>query len=221
MRFKHTIAAVCFLSIAMGLKPGFAGPTFVIKKCRDANGEWHYGDNAGRACANSKVIEITDSGVRTKELAAPLTAAQLKERTAALAKSAKAQQQARSRARRDRILLSMYASASDITYVRNRKIADIKSLIEGEKDTLKSLQATLPRLRAQETAEKSTNKPEAADTAQVIANTEAQIATHNENIKKEQQEIVSVRQQAAADLVRYRKLKAAPSLTSATAVAAP
>ena len=114
----------------------------------------------------------------------------------------------------------MYASASDITYVRNRKIADIKGLIEGEKDTLKSLQATLPRLRAQETAEESTNKPEAADTAQVIANTEAQIAAHNENIKKEQQEIVSVRRQAAADLVRYRQLKAAPSLTSDTTVAA-
>ncbi|MHB8550485.1 MAG: hypothetical protein ACYDB8_05875 [Acidiferrobacterales bacterium] len=206
----------------MGLKPSIAGTAFVIKKCQDANGEWHYGDNAGRECAHSKVIEITNSGVKTKELAAPLTPAQLKAHAAEFAQAAKEKAKARARARRDRILLSMYASSDDITYVRNRKISDVNGLIEGEKDTLKPLQATLSRLQAEEAAQKSTNKAEAAATAKVIANTEAQIAKHKENIKKEQQEIVAIRQQAAADLARYRKLKdMGPGPTPATGDATP
>ncbi len=222
MNFKHTIVAVCFLLVTLGLKPGFAEPGFVIKKCRDANGEWHYGDTAGRACAHSKVIEITNSGVKTKELAAPLTPTQLKEHAATLAKTEKATQKVRAQARKDRILLSMYASENDITYVRDRKISDIKGLIEGEKDTLKSLRATLPRLQAEETAQASRNKAAAAGTATIIADTRAQIATHEATIEKEQQEEAAVRQQAAADLARYRQLKKSPlNPTADTTVATP
>ena len=207
MGLKHTTVAICFLLIVLGLKPGFAASGFVIKKCRGANGEWYYGDTADRACAHSKVTELTDSGIKTKELAAPPTAAQLKEDAGALAKSKKAKELAKARARRDRILLSMYASAGDITYVRDRKISDINGLIVGEQDTLKSLQATLPRLQAQETVEASTDKSMAAETARIIANTKAQIATHEANIQKDQREIAAVRKQAAADLVRFQKLK--------------
>lgn len=209
MNMKHTIAALCFLSIALIPLTGFAGGSFVIKKCRGANGEWYYGDTADRACARSKVIEINNAGIKTKELAAPLTPAQL-------VKHKKAERKARAQARRDRILLSMYGDAKDITYVRNRKIADIKNLISGENDTLKSLAATLPRLEAQESAEASTDKAAAASTAVVIADTKAQIATHEANIKNDEQAITQVRKQAASDLIRYRKLRGIPQSATAT-----
>ncbi len=213
MGVKHTIAAICIMWTTLALNPGFAANNFVIKKCRGANGEWYYGDNVGQACAHSRVTELNNTGIATKELAAPLTSAQLKERNATLAKSEKNKKKAMAKARRDRILLSQYASAGDITYVRDRKIADIKGLIQGEQDTLKSLKNTLPRLQAQEIAERPTNKGAADGTAQIIADTKAQIATHEENIQKDQAEIVTVRKQAAADLVLFRKLKN-PSLTA-------
>lgn len=207
MNLKHTTLAALFLATGLWAAAGVADTGLRIKKCQDANGEWHYGDTADVACAKSKIIEITDTGVETKEIAAPLTAEQLKERAAQQA-AAKKQEQ---RAERDRLLLSMYASESDITYVRDRKIADIESQIQASRDTVKSLQATLLRLQSEETRQKAKNKGEAADTAKIITNTQSQIATHEASIKDRQKEEDVIRKQADADLARYRELKKNPS----------
>ncbi|HJW80631.1 MAG TPA: hypothetical protein VJ396_00170, partial [Acidiferrobacterales bacterium] len=51
-----------------------------IKKCQDAAGKWHYGDSADEDCARSKVIELDTRGIQRKEIAAPLTEAELKAR---------------------------------------------------------------------------------------------------------------------------------------------
>jgi len=48
-----------------------------IKKCQDSAGKWHYGDSADEECARSKVIELDMRGIQRKEIAAPLTAAEL------------------------------------------------------------------------------------------------------------------------------------------------
>ena len=45
-----------------------------IKKCQDETGKWHYGDTAAEGCAKSKVIVITETGTKRKEIAAPPTA---------------------------------------------------------------------------------------------------------------------------------------------------
>ncbi|MHB8453439.1 MAG: hypothetical protein ACYDDO_01820 [Acidiferrobacterales bacterium] len=207
MNSKHTIVTICFLAASLWVAASASGAetTFRIKKCQDANGEWHYGDDADRACAHSKVIEITESGVKAKEIAAPLTPEQLKEQTAQQAEAQKEKAKADEQARRDHLLLAMYASESDITYVRDRKIADIEAQIQASQDTLKSLRATLVRLQTQN---KVKDDPK---TAKIIANTQAQMATHEDAIKEKRDEEAAIRNQAAADLVRYRELTSAPA----------
>ncbi len=216
MNCKHTIVTFCFLAASLFVAASASGAdtTFRIKKCQDANGEWHYGDDADRACAHSKVIEITETGVKAKEIAAPLTAEQLKEKAAQQAEAQKEKEKTDEQARKDRLLLAMYASESDINYVRDRKIADIESQIQASEDTLKSLNATLVRLQTQN---KAKNDPKAA---KIIANTQAQIATHEAAIKEKHDEEAAIRNQAAADLVRYRELRNAPAPLAGDSAAA-
>src|SRR3990170_5018641 len=50
-----------------------------IKKCKDAKGTWHYGDNAATACGQAKITVINDRGIKVNEVAAPLTAEERKQ----------------------------------------------------------------------------------------------------------------------------------------------
>src|SRR5437660_1432838 len=66
-----------------------------IKKCQDATGKWHYGDSASDACAESKITVMSEQGIKKKEIAAPLTRDELKQRELAEEDRAKAAEQSK------------------------------------------------------------------------------------------------------------------------------
>ncbi|HEX9627590.1 MAG TPA: DUF4124 domain-containing protein [Acidiferrobacterales bacterium] len=177
-----------------------------IKKCQDAQGRWHYGDVAADACAESKVIEMTGQGIKTKEIAAPPTEAELRERDTRKAEIEQEKRDAEEAERRDKLLLSTYGHEDDIGFVRDRKIADLDAQIAASQDTMKSLTAALERMRKQtgEEAGKS------------VANTEAQIAKHEAHIQVLRKEQESLRVHYQKELERYRQIKnaAAPPAAS-------
>jgi hypothetical protein len=184
------------------------GPT--IKKCQDATGKWHYGDNASDACAQSKVTVMSEQGIKRKEIAAPLTRDQLREREQQAEDTAKAKEQAK----KDELLLATYANEADITYIRDRKLAQLESVIRASADTLTPLRATLGRLEAQAAAEQKAGS--ASDqTTKALEQTRQQIAKHELTITQKHQEQNEVRARADQDLVRYRALKTQPAPTAA------
>lgn len=174
-----------------------------IKKCRDAAGKWHYGDNADEACAQSKVTVMTNQGVAKKEIAAPLTTEQLKQREQLETDSQRAQE----RARQDQLLLSTYANEEDITYIRDRKLAQVDSVIRASTDTLSPLRKTLARLEAQADAEQKTGAV-SDQTTKALEQTRRQIAKHEGVIAQKHEEQQQIRARAAEDLAHYRALKA-------------
>lgn len=191
-----------------------------IKKCQDAQGRWHYGDSADDLCARSKVIELDRQGVKRKEIAAPLTEAELKARAAQQAEEEQARKQAAEQKRRDEIMLATYAVEADITLTRDRKVADVDTQIRSHEQTLKSLQNSLKRVQIQAAEEQRGGKPVSAPTAKTIANNEAQIAKHEALIRKMQQDKDAIRTQYDAELERFRVLKskqvpAPPAVTGA------
>src|SRR5581483_9492836 len=95
--------ALCALVVAPAPLAWAASPT--IKKCRDATGKWHYGDEADAACANSKITVLSEQGVKKKVIEAPLTAEELKQREQQQA----AAQEEKEQAKHDALLLSTYA----------------------------------------------------------------------------------------------------------------
>ncbi len=168
-----------------------AGPQ--IKKCQDAQGRWHYGDTAAESCA-SKVTVINDRGLRMKEIAAPLTAAELDAKAKAEANAEAQRDTKEAQQRRDRQLLATYANEEDIRMGRDRRMADLDAHIRAAEETIKTLRATLDRMQGQ------------GDQAN-IAKTEAQVARHEAALAERKKEREAIQTQYEADVARYRELK--------------
>lgn len=191
-----------------------------IKKCQDSAGRWHYGDSADEACARSKVIELDTRGIQRKEIAAPLTEAELKAREQNREQEEKARKQAQEQERRDQQLLATYALEEDIILTRDRKISEVEVQIRTGQETLKSLSGSLSRLQAQAAEEQRAGKQVTPQTAKTIANNEAQIAKHEAHIQALKKEQENMRIQYETELARFRELKRKQVLTAPPAAAA-
>lgn len=199
------LSAVVFgLAVSAGVQ---AADTRLIKKCQDATGKWHYGDTAAEECAKSGVTEISQQGVKKKESAAPLTETELAEYERRKEETERERQQAAEQKRKDELLLATYAHEDDITYARDRKLAQIESMIKASEDTLKSLRAVLTRMERQAVEESRDGKPVSQDAARGVEQTKAQIANHEAAMKAKREEQEAVRKQYAAELEHYREIR--------------
>lgn len=178
-----------------------------IKKCKDADGRWHYGDNAAAACAQSKVIEMTGAGRTTKVHDAPPSAGDLeafrKKREAAL----EAQQKAEQQKQHDKVLLSTYSHEEDLIYARDRQVGALDNSINSGEQTLKSLRSVLGRLRQQAQEEEESQGKISAETKRNLEQSEAQVNMHADNLEKKKKEKEELRARFDKDLERYRELK--------------
>lgn len=205
------LAGLLILAVSAVDTAGAQAPA--IKKCRDSAGRWHYGDTAAAACTDSKVIVIDEHGITRGEISPPPSEAELRAREAERDKL----EQARERARRDELLLTTYSHEADIIYVRDRRLAQIESMIKASTDTLKPLQATLEHLEKQAVEEQSREGGTSEHTEKALEQTRAQIEKHEAAIVRRRQEQEAVRTQAQADLERYRELKSDASPAPAAA----
>ncbi len=194
-----------------------------IKKCQDTAGRWHYGDSADEQCARSKVIELDTRGIQRKEIAAPLTDAELKAREQNRERDEQERKLSEEQQRRDQLLLATYAIEDDIILARDRKIGDIEAQIRASQETLKSLSSSLARLQAQAAEEQRGGKPVSPQTAKTIANNEVQIAKHEAHVAKMKKDQETMRTQYQTELERFRELKRKPqpALPAAAAPAVP
>ncbi len=182
-----------------------SGPT--IKKCKDATGQWHYGDSAAQECAKSKITVMSDEGTTKKVIAAPPTAQELKEREARQEAEAAEQQSAAEQAKKDALLLSTYGGEDDIIYIRDRKIAQIESSVKASEETLKSLRAALARMETQAADEGKGDKAADQFTVKNIEQTRKQIARHEGVVAEKRKEQETLRKQYADEMERYREIK--------------
>jgi len=182
-----------------------SGPT--IKKCKDATGQWHYGDSAAQECAKSKITVMSDEGTTKKVIAAPPTAEQLKEYEARQETESAEKQRATDQAKKDALLLSTYGGEDDINYIRDRKIAQIETSIKASEETLKNLRAALARMEAQAADEGKGDKAADQSTLKNIEQTRKQIARHEGVVAEKRMEQEALRKQYAGEMERYREIK--------------
>jgi chromosome segregation ATPase len=221
-----SILALLLVSLFAAIHPASAAEEKKaprIKKCQDAAGKWHYGDSADEECARSKVIELDTRGIQRKEIAAPLTEAELKAREQNREQDEQARKQAAEQQRRDQQLLATYAIEDDIVSTRDRKISDIEAQIRASQETLTSLRSSLSRLQTQAASEQRAGKQVSAQTAKTISNNEAQIAKHEAHVEKMKKDQEATRVQYQAELERFRELKKKPlpAAPAAATISAP
>lgn len=189
---KQTALTLMFGLLLVATQAGAAG----IKKCKDADGMWHYGDRAADACARSKIIEMDRSGNKTGVVAAPPTAAEIKAMEAQKEEIEARKKAEAEQARKDALLLSIYGHENDIIYVRKRKIAQVEHSIKGNQETLETLQKTVERQKKQKADDKS------------IDHTNSQIKRVQNAIKNKRKEQKEIHAHYEKELIRYREIKA-------------
>ncbi len=194
-----------FLLPAIGAHAADTGPT--IKKCKDATGQWHYGDSAAQECAKSKITVMSEEGTTKKVIAAPPTEQELKEREARQETEAAEQQRAVDQAKKDALLLSTYGGEDDINYIRDRKIAQIETSIKASEETLKTLRAALVRMEAQAADEGKGDKAADQSALKNIEQSKKQIARHEGVVAEKRMEQEALRKQYANEMERYREIK--------------
>lgn len=184
-----------------------SAPAGTIKKCKDESGQWHYGDDAAAACANSKVIELNNRGVTQKVIDAPPTASDLDEFRRKQMEAQQAKEAAAEQRKHDKTLLDTYAVEDDIIYARDRQVAQLNNSIQSGEETLKSLTAVRDRMRAAATEEKGSKGEVSKSTLSNLQRAEKQVEQHTENLQKKRKEVEAIRARFDADLTRYRELK--------------
>ncbi|MGW8248583.1 MAG: DUF4124 domain-containing protein [Acidiferrobacterales bacterium] len=197
-------AMLCSIFLAAFATSAQAG---TIKKCKDESGQWHYGDDAAAACANSKVIEMNNRGMTEKVIDAPPSASDLDEFRKKQLAAEKAKEAAAEQAKHDKTLLDTYAVEDDIIYARDRQVAQLNNSIQSGEETLKSLTAVRDRMRAAATEEKESKGKVSNSTMNNLQRAEKQVEQHTENLQKKRKEVQAIRARFEADLTRYRELK--------------
>jgi len=190
------VAAPISIQAATPQKPSESGK---IKKCKDAEGNWHYGDRAADECAESKIVEMSEQGTKRRVIAAPLTKEELAEQERRKDELTRQAEQKKEQEKQDKLLLSTYSSENDINFIRDRKTAQIESQIKATEETLKPMRAALERMEKQ-----SDKSPQSQ---QQIERTKAQIARHEAVIAEKRKEQEQLRQKYAQELTRYRELR--------------
>ncbi len=208
--------SLLFAVLLAALLPLFATPVDAgkklhsdtkIKKCQDAAGKWHYGDEAAEECARTGVIELSPEGVKTGVIKAPPTPEEVRQREQQQTELEEARKRAEEQARRDEQLLSTYGHEKDIIYIRDRKLAQIEYTISAASETMKPLRAALSRMQADAAKIRERGREVPPDLNSQITKTQAQIIRHEAMIATKRREQETITQQAEADLERYRELK--------------
>ena len=154
MRLVKEIAKVpflCLLQVGMWLAaaplaaaPPSTGST--IKKCQDAQGQWHYGDTAAAECATARITEIDEEGRKIGEIAAPTTSAEREALRELERKDAETKAQAEQRRLDDQRLLRAYETEADLLRARDQRLAHIDHTMKGNAQLLAGIQERLAGL---------------------------------------------------------------------------
>jgi hypothetical protein len=129
--------------------PVSAQTTQTIKKCQDAEGNWHYGDHAAFECEqSSRVTEMDEGGGTVGETEAPPSQEELDARQRAEQQAAEQDIVEAKQRRLDQKLLITYDNADSIATIRDALMAAMDSGIEANQDLKQRLVDVLDKIEA-------------------------------------------------------------------------
>ena len=127
------------------------GSAFAISKCQDANGKWHYGDNAATACGDTRITIIDQRGRKVDEVAPPLTEEEIKAQKAEEERvKAEAKQKAQRELEKKRIL-AIYPSEESIIRARDSRLSGMDKNIKMQEKLLDDMRLEMKKLEAKST----------------------------------------------------------------------
>ncbi len=122
-----------------------ANSAYAIKKCKDADGKWFYGDIAVEECENSKVTTLNDRGFITEEKAAPKTEEEIKAEEEEVASQEASEEKAIADELEKLRILSIYETEADIDRQRDNQLYSVQSNMAVHKAYLKGMDSRIAR----------------------------------------------------------------------------
>jgi hypothetical protein len=119
----------CLLGLACSL--AFCAPVQAQKiyVCKDATGRTLTSDRPIPECANRAMKEMNGNGVTTREIPAPLTAEQIRQKKEAEEKKAVDEKNAQEQKKRDQAILTTYKNEQQIETERQRAVTQLRNNI--------------------------------------------------------------------------------------------
>ena len=174
---------------------------------RDAQGVVHYSNLLSQQAIARGYEVLNGEGEVIEKVPPPLTPAQRAAQEAKARERAREQAALEAQARHDRLLLKSFTSVQELERLRDERLQAIDARLRHLRDSRSSLEAHLRALR-QETAKAAAEKtppPDAAQRQQSLLTRLQQINTAIAQLRSERR---ATAEQFAADISRFRQLKA-------------
>lgn len=170
---------------------------FAIKKCQDAEGNWHYGDTAVDECERSKVTTLDKRGFIRGENEAPKTEEEMAIEEASRAQElAEEKRVADEKEERNR-LLSVYQSEADIDRQLDNQIYSVDSNIAVHNVYLKGMASKVARLKERQAVQNKT----------VAQKTQVEIEAAEKKIVESKKELEALEVQKKQIQQRFKREK--------------
>lgn len=197
-----------FLKVFAGLLLlGQAFQSYAVIKCKDKDGNWHFGDTLPPECAQEGYQELNKQGMVIDET----EAAKTDEEIAAAKRQAEIDAEKKriqdEQDKKDKILLFTFTNVDDINMARDSKLAAIETSISLADKRNEKLQSDLDKLIAQAAAAEREGKPPPESLEKDIQKLKRQINNNNEFIAEKRKEQEVVKTESEKDMSRFKELK--------------
>lgn len=205
--------------LSMALLPFAAHAEIYI--CKDASGRTLTSDRPIMECQDRKVRVMNSSGT-TRELAAPLTAEEKRQKQAEDDQKRGDVEASKEQRRQDRALLARYKSESDIETDRKRTLDGVKDQLRRAETGVAESEKRQKEVLDQTEVQKKAKKPVTPALQGQLDLAEQSVADSRKQLADRQAEIAQINAKFDNTLKRYRELNGsvAPSASAPVTVSA-
>ncbi len=180
-----------------------------VFRCKDRDGQTHYGDSMPPQCAGMDTEVLNDRGMQVRLIEGEGTRQKRLEREAVEAKVRKEKEQ---RALRDRTLTETYLSVEDIERLRGQRLEQLDAMYRVTEQNLSSLRERQTRLEAQIArfrpySDKPNAPPLPDHLASEMVNTVKGLRVYQESLAANRREQKELNEQFDSDVRRFKELK--------------
>jgi hypothetical protein len=178
-------------------------------RCKDRNGQTHYGDSVPPECAGLDTEVLNDRGIMLRIIEGEKTHASRVEREAVEAKARKEREQ---RELRDHTLIETYLTVEDIERLRDQRLDMLVAQHRVTEQNIASLRERQTRLESQVSrfrpySDQPNAPPLPENLAAEIVNTVKGLRVYEESLASNTKEQAQLRESFAADIRRFKELK--------------
>jgi uncharacterized protein DUF4124 len=178
-------------------------------RCKDRNGQTHYGDSMPPECAGLDTEVLNDRGMQVRLIEGEATRLKRLEREAGEAKVRKEKEE---RALRDRTLIETYLTVEDIERLRNQRLDQLNAQYRVTEQNIANLRERQTRLEAQIARFKpysdNPNAPALPEhlAAELVSSVNG-MRVYEESLASNRKEQAQLNEQFDSDVRRFKELK--------------